>query len=301
MAVTTSGSGKESTPVRVTGVLKVKEVLINPTKEELEKYGIGWKSPEYELNDPDRGRGQIIDFYFKADESQFSEKVFPVALNVRFYLFNTVKKSQGGKIQYINAFGNTAYADDEQSLPAFFEKEGVRPALEGEEGIIKFIKAWGDWRKGDECSLDTIKDITKGKIRELKELEALWASHKLKVLVALTDTGGGKFQHVVYNKEFWRVYANSVYLPDSKTTEDFETGIPKLIKSQFGEFKKADVVTVEPTVWTEAKLKEGAPKLLVPDPDPDEDGSYDYQEGDLPFDMPEDADQEVASPKLNPF
>jgi hypothetical protein len=300
MAVTSSGTGTESSGLRVTGVLKVKDVLINPTKEELENYGVTWKSPDYELNDPERGSGRIIDFYFKVDDGQFPERIPSIILSTRFYLYNSVRKSQNNNIQFINSLGRTAFASDENNLPSYFETKGARPALEGEESIIKFIRAWGDVRGQDDCTLDTIKDIAKGNIKELKELERAWTTRKLKVLVGLTNTGEDKFQHVVYNKDFWRVYANTVYIPSTKATKKFDVGIPELIASDYFEFKKADIVSTEPTIWDEKKLKAHKGKVVVPDPDPDHvPESYDYQKNDLPFEDPELGD--TLGPDVAPY
>lgn len=269
MAVVTSGTGKESTGgfSRVTGFLKVKNVIVNPNKAELEAYGVNWKEPNYEFEDSERGKASIVEFYFKVDESNFKKEdnaPKDVILSTRFYLYKKDKVSQSGLTQYINKFGNFTYASDENSVPDWFEKEGLRPAYDGEEGLMNFIKAWGDVRKSDECTLDSIDDIVQGNVRELKDLTKIWEDHKLKVLVGLKDSGEDKFNQVVYSKEFWRVYSNKLRLKGSDTLVDYKEAFPEYLKEDYRAFNQADILTYEPKVWDVKDLKSVTPDSNVP-------------------------------------
>jgi hypothetical protein len=276
MAVTTSGSGQESTGgfVKVTGFLKVKDVIVNPNKEELVAYGITWKEPNYEFQDSNRGKASIVDFYFRVDESNFAKEAnFPknVILNTRVYLFPNIRKAQTGKTQYINKYGNFIYADSVDTISEKFDKEGLREAYDGEEQLISFIKAWGDMRKGDSCTLDTMDQVVRGNITELKQLEKIWDTHKLKVLVGLVDSGDGKFQQAVYSREYWRVFTTKIGVKDAegKTQfEDYVTAFPKFLAEERKDFTKADKLTFVPKIWNKEDLES-----VVPDANPTSSGT----------------------------
>ena len=267
MAVVTSGTGKESTGgfTRVTGLLKVKDVLINPSKKELEVYGVTWREPNYVTEDEQRGKGTIIEFYFKLDDSNFKavdNAPKNLILSTRMYLYPIVRKAQSGKLQFVNRFGAFSFADDEDSLPGWFDRDGVRPALEGEETLISFIKAWGDVRRGDDCTLDTIDSIARGNVSELKQLEKVWDTHKLKVLVGLKDNGDDKFVQVVYPKEFWRVFTTKMRVDGQDY--DYKEALPLILSKDYSDFKQADVLTYEPKVWTQGELKSPQPDAEAP-------------------------------------
>lgn len=266
MAVVSSGTGQESSGsfAKVTGFLKVKDVLINPTKEELEAYGVSWKEPNYEFESSDRGKAQVIEFYFKVDESNFKKEdnaPKDVVLSTRMYLYPTKVVSQSGKKQYVNKYGKFAYAESVDAIYPNFSRDGIREAYDGEEGIINFLSAWGDTRKGDELMLDTILDIAKGNITELKTLEKAWSTRKLKVLVGLKDLGDNKFVHVVYPKAYWRVFADSmlVKVDGENVFLKYQEALPMILDDEYGKFKAADVVTVEPKVWQQDQLESVQP------------------------------------------
>lgn len=264
MAITTSGTGKESTGgfSRVTGLLKVKNVIVNPTKTELEAYGVSWREPNYEFEDSERGKAAIVEFYFKVDESNFKrEDNAPkdIILSTRFYLYPRAKVSQSGLTQYVNKFGSFTYAKDAEAVPSWFEKDGMREAFEGEEGLMNFIKAWGDVRRNDECTLDSMADITKGDTKELKTIQKIWEDHKLKVLVGLKDAGDDKFNQVVYGKEYWRVFSNKLKLKGSDEWLDYKEAFPAYLEEEYRGFNQADVLTYEPKVWDVTTLKSVTP------------------------------------------
>lgn len=271
MAVVTSGTGQESTGGfgKVTGFLKVKDVLINPTKEELVDYGVNWREPNYFYEDPNRGKAAVVEAFFKVDESNFnkdSNAPKNIIMSTGFYMFPVIKTSQSGKTQFINKYGSFVYADDVDSLPSFFNREGVRPAYEGEEQLMTFLRAWGDVRNKDEFCLDTIAEICKGNIDELKALQERYKTYKLKVLVGLQDRGEGKFNHVVYGKAFWRVYSTKIRVKvDGEWTDlPYQDALPVLLDEEYNDFKKADLLTFIPKVWTADELES---RSVSPDPE----------------------------------
>lgn len=267
MAVTSSGSGSDNTSfVKISGIVKVKEVLVNPTLKELQDYGVNWLSqePDYLLND-DNGKGIIITFYYRLDTSGLNSDLMKllesVVLNHRNYVYNKVRyNNDGTKQQFINAFGQTTWAENEEAIPDTFNKEGMRPALVGEESLITSLKAWGDVRRSDQCSIDTFPAIFKGNFTELKSLEKAWKTHKFKVLTGLKDKGEGKFSQVVYTRAFWRAYATTVRVRKDNIYADvpFIEGIPLLLSQEYNDFK-ADYYTIPLKIWDMAELKSVTP------------------------------------------
>lgn len=277
MAVVTSGTGQEASGGfgKVTGFLKVKDILINPSKEELVDYGVTWREPNYSYDDPNRGKASIIEAFFKVDESNFNKADNApknIILSTSFYLFPKVKMAQSGKTQFVNKHGSFIYADDVNSFPSFYNSTGARPAYEGEEQLMEFLRTWGDVRKGDEFSLDTIEEICNGNVKEVKDLEKHWDTHKLKVLVGLQDRGEGKFNHVVYNKFFWRVYSTKIRVKvDSEWVDlPYQEALPIILEEEYNDFKKADLLTFVPKVWTADELEGNSVK---PDTDTPNKGS----------------------------
>jgi len=263
MAVVSSGSAQDSKGFKLaTGPLKFKDVLICPTLQELNDYGVGFKEePTYLVDDQERGKGVILNIWAKVDSSNFNAEdanslgEYPIV--ERIYLFNNPKVGQSGSRQFTNKFGIFTYAADESSVPTWFSKEGLRPAIEGEEQLMKFIKAWGDVRREDECTLDTLDKICQGDFAELKEMEQAWKTHKFIWIVGLKDKGDNKFVPVVYNKEYWRVYSTGVYF--NKKNVSFKTGLKEYFEQPYSEFNRADIITYEPKIWNSSDLKSAQP------------------------------------------
>lgn len=271
MAIVTSGTGKDSAGGfgKVTGFLKVKDVIVNPNKEELEAYGVTWKEPVYEYEDIDRGKASIVEFYFKVDESNFEKEdnaPKDTILSTRMYLYPQFRTAQDGKLQYMNAFGDFTFAVDVESVPSWFNKEGIRPAYVGEEQLMSFIKAWGDVRKGDMCTLDTMDKITRGDVSEIKTLEKIWDTHKLKVLVGLQDRGEGKFVQVVYSRDYWRVFTTKLPIKENGTTSlvEYWKAFDSYLAQEYKGFDKVDKLTYIPKVWTPDELKSVTPSPNTP-------------------------------------
>lgn len=263
MAVVSSGSAQDSKSFKLaTGPLKMKDVLINPTLQELNDYGVAFKEePNYLVDDQERGKGVIITIWAKVDPSNFNAEdanaLGEYPTSERIYLFDSVRTAQDGKIQYTNKFGMFSFAADKNSLPEWFSKDGLREAFVGEEQLMKFVKAWGDVRKNDECTLDSIKEICKGNFAELKDMEQAWKTHKFIWVVGLKDRGENKFSSVVYNKEYWRVYSTGVYI--NKENKTFEAGLKEFMEQPYSDFNKADIITYVPKIWDSGELKSVQP------------------------------------------
>jgi len=71
----------------------------------------------------------------------------------------------------------------------------------GEEALISFVKAWANIPSEGECSFETIDDIVKGDVKELKTLVSALKDNKLRVMLGVKDD---KYQQV-YTRCFGRL------------------------------------------------------------------------------------------------
>lgn len=268
MAVVSKGTGSDSLSFnKVTGILKVKDVIVNPTVEEAKKYGINWmnEEPEY-VKTTEKGKQLVITFFFKVDNdalpSNIAKGVGTVTLSHRVYVDDFARVSKDGRTEFINYKGSNLWGTTVQDLPnEFTEGNVVRPRYNGEEKLMDFLRAWGDVRGGDVCVLDTIPQMFEGDFSELKALEKEWNTHKFKAWVGLKDSGDNKFNYVVYPKLFWRVYATNMRL--DKIDYSFKDGLKKYEeKDSYNRFK-ADIQSIEPKMWLANDLKS-----ITPSPEP---------------------------------
>lgn len=271
MAVVSSGSAQDSKSFKLaTGPLKMKDVLINPTLQELNDYGVAFKEePNYLVDDQERGKGVVITIWAKVDPSNFNAEdanaLGEYQISQRIYLFNSKKVSQGGKPQFVNKYGDTTYAENIDLVPDWFKTDKMREAYQGEDQLLTFIKTWGDLRQNkktgvkDECFLETIPAICNGDFSELKELEGFFKTHKFIGLVGLKDKGDNKFVPVIYGKEYWRVYSIGIWDKDKNATIPFEVGLPVLLSDSSKSFNKADIITYVPKIWDSSELKSVQP------------------------------------------
>lgn len=261
MAITSSGNANGIK--LASGPLKVKDILINPTLKELQKYGVTHIKDEqdYSVENEDRGKGVALTIWMKIDPVNFTEDFPEQPISHKFYLFDTPRVSQNGLIQWTNKFGNFTWAKDENSLHSSFKKDGLRKAGWGEEDLINFIKAWGNVKRDDECQLETFDKIVTGDVSELKKIEKAWESHKLIAAVGLNDRGNDKFYMTVYPKSFWRHFVDKIRIKDGDEWVDktFEEGLPILFNQDYSEFTKADKMSYVPKIWTLDELKSVEP------------------------------------------
>tara|TARA_R100001510_G_C7585654_1_gene157091 strand:+ start:83 stop:832 length:750 start_codon:yes stop_codon:yes gene_type:complete len=173
------------------GLGNFKVIAVNPTMAELHELGIMVKQdPNYfvELNGTEYFK---LTFWIKNDD-----------LTTRFDILmnGTERVSQSGKNQWINAIGQSTWADGEPTYE-WYKKDGLRKALVGEETLINFTKSWANVANGDEVSFDSIAKIVKGDVAEVKALVNLLENNQVRLLIGVKD---GKYQ-TVYTKVFGRV------------------------------------------------------------------------------------------------
>ncbi len=144
-----------------------------------------------------------------------------------------------GKIKVIDKYGRTAWATPEdvktKSIPVYSNgpadiDKDYRPAYVGEEELVKFIKTFLDikdvtvWDNNlrkrvpntkvkpeeCECMLESIDNIFKGDVSEVKEAVGFMQTNRIKVLLGVkTDMESGKLYQAVYTKSFLNNAAKS--------------------------------------------------------------------------------------------
>ena len=173
------------------GLANVKVIAVNPTMAELHAMDINVKQePSYDVAFSDQEYKKIV-FWLGCPDGSFRLEILANHTN---------RTSQTGKFQWINNIGQTTWAEDAPSYD-WWKPEGQRKAYVGEETLINFVKAWANVAAGDEVSFDTIGEIVKGNVAEVKSLATQLASNEVRVLIGVKD---GKYQQV-YTKYFGRV------------------------------------------------------------------------------------------------
>ena len=177
------------------GITNMEVKAVNPTMAELNAMGINIKTePNYTM---EMGGRPIFKVVFWVSNPDLTTKV-------EFLLENTPKVTRDGmKTQFVNAYGQFAYATGEEALNAYdwYTKEGIRAAYPNEEKLISFIKAWANVASGGKVSLDSMDKIASGAdLSELKQLVTALSNNRVRVLVGVKD---GKYQNV-YTSYFGR-------------------------------------------------------------------------------------------------
>ena len=201
MAIVSNSSEKEvasggGTPLYV-GIAPVKVLAVNPTLNELNDIGIPAKQdPQYVgLNIGGDEFNKVVLWVEHGGEPSFKTKL-------EFLVKSEAKVSQSGKTQWTNNIGQFAYAESKASEAyEWFKDEGVRKAFVGEETLMDFIKAFANVANGDDCYLETWKQVASGDVKEIRELVKALPGNMVRVLLGVKD---GKYQQV-YMKHFGRL------------------------------------------------------------------------------------------------
>jgi len=82
---------------------------------------------------------------------------------------------------------------------------------------MDFIKAFANVANGDDCYLDTWKQVASGDVKEIKELVKAFSDNKVRVLLGVKD---GQYQEV-YKKYFGRIKPRRDDLFVKKLNDDY--------------------------------------------------------------------------------
>lgn len=244
MAFTGNKSDKEVVKSRqlYTGLANFTVLGVNPTKEELEKLGITQKTGEY-LSKDDKGNDQVrLDIWLKPHSyplpASDPKKLDTANLKfgpqkISFYLTNReVQSSKSSKKLWISKAGRTTWAEKPEDVSAnpkmgWYDVEGMRPILNGEESLTQFIAALAnvDIREDSvECRLDDPVKLTKGTYKELKALFSAWKTNVVQLLVGVNVTDKGNFQD--FYKDFFGRPTVKDYSIWSRKLKDVDNGLP---------------------------------------------------------------------------
>lgn len=179
-----------------TGIAPVKVVAVNPTLEELAGLGINLKNdPDYTVTLSDQ-EYQKITFWVQHTSPD-------IMTRVEILTQPQVRTNKAGdKFMWTNNRGQISWSDSDPSTKYdWYKNEGVRKAYVGEDTLLEFIKAWANVANGGDCYLETIDNIVKGDVSELKSLVSDLSDNRVRVLLGVKD---GKYQQV-YTKHFGRL------------------------------------------------------------------------------------------------
>lgn len=215
MAFASGSESKEETPSfkNYIGVGAYHVIGINPNKKELEViYGREIKEePVYISKDKD-GIPQIrIDFIIKTDPS-VNNGIELTTKAVAFLKRKGRRTNDGNKIQYINLYGDTVWLTDEEmkngvvpeNVKDRFVHKNTRPAIEGEEQLVNFLKAYigipqvmfkgkmiTDPSKAV-AQLEKLENYFKGDISEIKQAIGLQPNNRVKLFTMVKTTDDNK-------------------------------------------------------------------------------------------------------------
>lgn len=178
-------------------------VSVNPTKEEL-KSVIGFNDPKEpiylsEETNEDGSTTEVvrIDFYMKEVNTD-------VPVNHSFYVRNNVRTSKDGKVQYTNNYAQFTYVKESD----YFNPEGIRPALNGEEDLMRFISDLTNQRKGrtgDKLYIENWPAIFTGNFSEIREIKnVLDQTNTIGILIGIRTAGDGKQYMTGYKSAYIR-------------------------------------------------------------------------------------------------
>ena len=173
------------------GLTNVKVRAVNPTMAELHAMDINVKQePNYTVEFSGEEYNKIV-FWLTNSDGNFKLEIL---------MQNKPKVSQNGKFQWMNNIGQSTWSEDSPTYD-WWKTEGQRKAYTGEETLINFIKAWANVASGDEVYFETMNEIAKGNLGEIKALIGVLATNEVRILIGVKDD---KYQQV-YTKYFGRV------------------------------------------------------------------------------------------------
>lgn len=230
------------------GIAPVQIIAVNPTLEELQAIGVQAKQePQYIDVNIGGDSFNKITFWCKNIDPEFITR-FDILVKPE------AKVSQSGKTQWVNNFGQFSYAESKASETYdWFKADGERKAFVGEETLMNFIRAYANVSAGDNCYLETPKQVAAGDVKELRELVKSLSDNRVRVLLGVKESNGKNYQQV-YTKHFGRLkpFRKDLFV--------------KELNSEYGNFNAVVNSTLDLEVYS--------PALIEPDTssEPEEDG-----------------------------
>lgn len=211
------------------GIAAVNVLAVNPNKEAIKELtGREREEEPVYLGKTEEGKDQVyLDFYLKTNPEAPVNNGIEIPLTMRITITKDFRKSQGGKVQVIDKYGNTAWATKEdyesKSIPVHStgKKANItneyRLAYQGEESLINFLRNWlniptshnyvkGEWVLKDnleECEINLDMDkLFKGNVSEIADVIKMAPNYLVKVVVGIQTNNEGREYQRVYTKSF---------------------------------------------------------------------------------------------------
>ena len=155
------------------GLTNVNVTAVNPTMSELHAMDIKVKSePNYTVT---IGAEEYFKLTFWLNNADGNFKL-------EILMQPKLRQSQTGKYQWMNNVGQSTWSEEAPTYE-WWKTEGQRQAFTGEETLINFVKAWANVASGDDVSFDTIDNIVKGDLGELRSLISQLKHNQVRILI----------------------------------------------------------------------------------------------------------------------
>lgn len=184
-----------------TGITEMSVLAANPTLDELHELGIMLqKEPEYSVKIGEEELTKVVFWVGNADLKVKCE----ILVNRGPWV-----STKTGKVKCYNRIGQDTWAKlnadgtvDQSEMNDFLkERDTFYPIPRGMDTVTEFVRAWANVASEGEIKLDTIDAISKGDVRELRQLIKVLAKNQIRVLVSVKDE---KYPEV-YTRHFGRV------------------------------------------------------------------------------------------------
>lgn len=224
-----------------TGIENFRVVSVCPNHEELKKlFGDKAKEDTYTLKN-DKGVDQVKIVLHLDNEAEEGEPSIKTRLT--FFVTKEERLSQTGKKQFINLYGENAWLPLDGSIPesmSWFNTEGSRPAFNGEDIFISFIR--------NLLNLPSLKKADKPGDAASQFSEAEWnavfngnfsiiksaimsSPNKIGLLLGAKTVDDGKIYQDIYNRSTLRQWSKASgkfdYLRKEVTDAQSQGSYPK--------------------------------------------------------------------------
>lgn len=221
---------QDSSPIKLyTGLADFRPMLINPTKNELNRIGVNFEDEPVYITTDDNGIKRLrIDIWGEVTGTDIKENEVKFINKLTFFLDNTEKESSTGKYEYINEFGDTCWVEEgtnPNDVYSWFPKsQYLRKAKNGEGLFISFLKGYLSIGRNEIAKIDDINTFLSGNLREVKNFFSPNNDRKIQVLLTIREYDGNYYQTIFSRyfstpgntrTKYWKK------LLDSQTTKPF--------------------------------------------------------------------------------
>ena len=257
MAIARGSISKEGTAFpKYVGVAPFFVRAFNPTKAELEKFGITVKEEPVYIGTQEIENNGVKEnvqiarptFLLQSDAERCGvDMTFLLSMPIRnqYYIGRNT-----GKYQVIDEFARTAWATvediQEHRIPVYSSgpasvTANYRPSLVGEEDLMKFIIAYinipsitkfkdgvavgmKDNPEDSECRFDTIQKFFTGNFKELKDALSYQPDNKVKVCLGVSEDSEGHLHQVAFKGFFLKNAVNNLDKMDAEIKDALSRG-----------------------------------------------------------------------------